>query len=324
MLSGPADGPFSLSGATGWLSSPPLSIPELRGRVVLINFWTYTCINWLRSLPYIRAWDAAYRSHGLVTIGVHAPEFSFERDRDNVVRAVDALSVHHPIAIDNRFAVWRSFGNHYWPALYLFDGGGRLRHHWFGEGGYDETETVLRQLLVEAGAEDLDLAFAPVEAHGVEAAPNWSTLRSTETYLGYERSSGFAPVDAFVADQPRSYQAPRRLRPGQWALSGRWAVGGESAALHESGGRVSCRFQARDLHLVAAPGADGSAVRLRLQLDGRDPGDSHGIDADLRGYGSIAEPRLHQLVRTAGSVRDRTVDITFLDPGVQLYAFTFG
>jgi thiol-disulfide isomerase/thioredoxin len=320
----PVEAQFSLAGATGWLNSPPLTAADLRGRVVLINFWTYTCINWLRELPYVRAWEDSYRSHGLVVIGVHSPEFSFEHDVDNVRSAAQDRSIGYPIAIDNHFAVWRSFHNHYWPAVYLVDAGGRLRHHSFGEGGYEETETVLRQLLTEAGAGDLGPEPVWVDAVGVEAAADWDTLRSAETYLGYDRTFGFASPGGLVAGRPHIYSAPARLRRGHWALSGSWTIGSESTALNESGGRLSCRFQARDLHLVVAPAVRGSAVRFRVLLDGRHPGADHGIDVDISGHGTITEPRLYQLIRRRGPVTDSTVEIEFPDPGVEVYAFTFG
>src|SRR3954452_12255201 len=314
----------SLEGATGWLNSPPLATAGLRGRVVLVSFWTYTCINWLRTLPDLRAWDRFYRSRGLVVVSVHSPEFSFERDVDNVRRAADTRSIGFPVAIDNQFAVWRSFHNQYWPAVYLVDAQGRLRHHNFGEGGYDDTERLLRQLLTESGADDLDRRPPTADPDGVEAPAAWDTLRSAETYLGYDRTSGFASLDHLVANRPHRYSAPARLRPGQWALSGSWTVGGESATSITSGGRVLCRFHARDLHLVAAPAARESPVRFRLLLDGRAPGRDHGVDVDGEGTGTIAEPRLHQLLRRRATITDSTVEIEFLDPGVQLYAFTFG
>jgi thiol-disulfide isomerase/thioredoxin len=314
---------FSLDGATQWLNSPPLTTAGLHGQVVLVSFWTYTCINWLRSLPYLRAWAASYSGQGLVVIGVHSPEFSFERDVDNVRRAAGARSIEYPVAIDNQFAVWRSFDNHYWPALYLLDARGRLRHQRFGEGGYEGTETVVRQLLAEAGARDVGSRVS-VDARGVEAAADWNSLRSTETYLGYDRTSGFASSGGLVTDEPHVYSAPVRLRLGHWALSGSWTVGGESTTLHQSGGRLSCRFHARDVHLVAAPVTRGSSVRFRVLLDGGQPGTDHGLDTDSSGRGTVAEPRLHQLLRRVGRVRDSTVDIEFLDPGAQTYAFTFG
>ena len=315
---------FSLAGATDWLNSPPLTGADLRGRVVLVNFWTYTCINWLRQLPYVRSWEERYRRHGLVVIGVHSPEFSFEHDLTNVRRAARDRSIGYPIAVDEQFAVWRSFRNHFWPALYLVDAGGRLRHHRFGEGGYEETAGVLRELLTEAGAADLGPEPATVDARGIEAPADWATLRSAETYLGYDRMSGLASPGGVVPDRPSLYGAPSHLRLGHWALSGRWAVGRESAAAQETGGRLTCRFHARDLHLVAAPPATASAVRFRLLLDGRPPGPDHGIDVDAEGRGTITEPRLHQLLRRQQPGTDGTAEIEFLDPGAEVHAFTFG
>jgi thiol-disulfide isomerase/thioredoxin len=320
----PVEADFSLTGATNWLNSQPLTAADLRHHVVLINFWTYTCINWLRQVPYVRAWDDSYRSHGLVVIGVHSPEFSFEHDVDNVRHAAQDRSIGYPIAIDNDFAVWRSFDNYFWPALYLVDACGRLRHHSFGEGDDEVTETVLRQLLAEAGAGDLGPDPVSVHGRGVEAPADWDTVRSAETYLGYDRTFGFASSGGVVPDRPHAYVAPSQLRFGQWALSGRWTVGRESTASHESGGCLACRFEARDLHLVVAPAARGSAVRFRVLLDGRHPGVDSGLDVDTRGQGRISEPRLHQLLRRRGPVTSSTVEIEFLDPGVEVYAFTFG
>jgi len=320
----PAEDEFSLAGATDWLNSPPLTGADLRGRVVLVDFRTYTCINWLRSLPHVRAWEEAYRDHGLVVVGVHSPEFSFEHDVDNVRRAARDRSIGHPVAIDNHFAVWRSFHNHFWPARYLVDAGGRLRHHSFGEGGYEEDESVLRQLLGEAGAGDLGPEPVPVDARGLEAPADWDTLRSAETYLGYDRTSGFASSPDVVPDRPHAYTAAERLRLGHWSLAGSWTVGSESSSSHEPGARLTCRFHARDLHLVVAPPAPGATVRFRVQLDGRAPAGDHGIDVDSTGQGTVTEPRLYQLLRRRGRVTGGTFEVEFLDPGVAVYALTFG
>jgi thiol-disulfide isomerase/thioredoxin len=319
----PAEDEFSLAGATDWLNSPPLTGADLRGRVVLVDFRTYTCINWLRSLPFVRAWEEAYRGSGLVVVGVHSPEFSFEHDVDNVRRAMRDRAIGHPVAIDGHFAVWRSFHNHFWPARYLVDAGGRLRHHGFGEGGYEEDERVLRQLLREAGAGDLGPEPVPVDARGIEAPADWDTLRSAETYLGYDRTSGFASSPDLVPDRPHAYTAAERLRLGHWSLAGSWTIGAESSSSQEPGGRLSCRFHARDLHLVVAPPA-GATVRFRVQLDGRDPGTDHGLDVDSAGFGTITEPRLYQLLRRRGAVTSGTAEVEFLDPGVSVYALTFG
>ncbi len=267
----PVDADFSFAGATDWINSPPLTGSDLRGRVVLINFWTYTCINWLRQLPYIRAWDESYRRHGLVVIGVHAPESSFEHDEDNVRRAAEIRRIDYPIAIDNHFAVWRSFHDHFWAANYVVDPIGQLRHHSFGEGGHEETEAIVRQLLTEAGAGDLGAGPVAVKPQAVEAPADWDSLGSGEIYLGFDRTTDFASAGGVLADQPRAYSIPVRLRLGHWALSGMWTLGRESTALHTSGGRLACRFHARDVHLVVAPAARGSAVRFRVLLDGREP-----------------------------------------------------
>ncbi|TDK25651.1 redoxin domain-containing protein [Arthrobacter crusticola] len=320
----PEEEPFSFAGATGWLNSPPLTGAALRGRVVLVNFWTYTCINWLRALPYVRAWEEAYRRHGLVVIGVHSPEFSFEHDVGNVRPAMEALSIGYPVAVDNSFRVWRSFDNHYWPAVYLVDAQGRLRHTSFGEGGYDETEAALRRLLTEAGAADPGPAVGPVSGTGIEAAADWKTLRSAETYLGYQRTSGFASPDGLAGDSVHAYTAPPRLRRGQWALAGSWRAGAEAAVSEAPGGRLFCRFHARDVHLVAAPAAPGSEVRLRVMVDGREPGAASGLDIDPAGYGTITRPGLYQLLRRSGPGAEGTAEIEFLDPGAGVYCFTFG
>jgi thiol-disulfide isomerase/thioredoxin len=318
-----AEPEFSLAGATAWLNSPPLTGADLRGRVVLVEFWTYTCINWLRQLPYVRAWADAYRSSGLVVVGVHSPEFPFERDVAEVRRAAQARSMHFPIAVDDDFAVWRSFANSFWPALYLLDASGRLRHHSVGEGGYEETEAVIRQLLTEAGAGELGPAPV-VDARGVEAAADWATLRSAETHLGLDRMSGFASSPRVVPDRPHVYSAPEVLPFGHWAVAGDWTVGPESSVADEPGGRLRCRFHARDLHLVMAPAVRGSSVRFRVLLDGAPPGADHGLDVDPSGNGTLVEPRLHQLVRRRGTVTESTLEIEFLDAGASVFAFTFG
>jgi thiol-disulfide isomerase/thioredoxin len=314
---------FSLSGATEWLNSPPLTAADLRGRVVLVNFWTYTCINWIRYLPHVRAWVDSYGSRGLVVIGVHSPEFSFEHDVDSVRRAVLARSLGYPIAIDNDFAVWRSFDNHYWPAAYLVDPAGRVRHSSFGESGYDETEAVLRLLLTEAGADEPEARTAAVSADGDEAPADWDTLRSAETYLGYGRGSGFASPGGFAADTPQAYSAPPGLRRGEWALSGTWTSGQEAAVSQAPGARLSCRFHSRDVHLVMAP-ERGSAVPFRVLLDGREPGADSGTDIDAGGRGTVTEPRMYQLLRRGGQITDATVEIEFPGPGAGIYCLTFG
>jgi thiol-disulfide isomerase/thioredoxin len=311
-------------GATGWLNSPPLTEAELRGRVVLVQFWTYTCINWLRTLPYLRAWAERYQDHGLVVLGVHTPEFGFEHDLDNVRRATTALRVDYPVAVDNDYAIWTAFSNHYWPAFYFVDAQGQIRHHRFGEGDYEMSEMILQQLLIEAGSGGTDQELTSVDARGVEAAADWASLRSPENYLGYQRTDNFVAPNGSILDMSYAYAAPTRLGPNHWALSGDWTVKQQTIVLNQAGGRILYRFHARDLHLVMAPPAPGTPVRFRVGLDGQPPGAAHGTDLDEQGNGTLTEPRLYQLVRQPGPVSERTFEATFLDPGVQAYAFTFG
>jgi thiol-disulfide isomerase/thioredoxin len=272
----------SLDTATGWLNSPPLTTAELRGRVVLVNFWTYTCINWLRTLPYLRAWADRYTDQGLLVIGVHTPEFGFEHDLDNVRRAVKDLGVDYPVAVDNDYAIWNAFSNHYWPAFYF------------------------------------------VDARGVEAAANWASLRSPENYLGYERTDNFVSPNGSIFDTWYDYAAPTRLRLNHWALAGAWTAKRSAVALHQAGGRILYRFHARDLHLVMGPAAQETSARFHVRIGGQPPGGAHGTDVDDQGNGTLTDPRLYQLVRQPGPVTERTLEISFLDPGVQAYAFTFG
>jgi thiol-disulfide isomerase/thioredoxin len=314
----------SLDGATGWLNSPPLTAADLRGHVVLVQFWTYTCINWLRSLAYLRAWAEKYQDQGLLVIGVHTPEFDFEHDPDNVRRAAEDLRVDYPIAIDSDYAIWNAFDNHYWPACYFVDAQGHIRHHRFGEGEYEMSEMILRQLLTEAGSRGLGQDLVAVDARGVEAAADWASLRSPENYLGAERTQNFALFPGAGLGTRHVYAAPPRLALNHWALTGAWTVQRQDTVLHQAGGRILYRFHARDLHLVMAPPAPGTSVRFRVRLDGQPPGAAHGTDIDEHGNGTVAEPRLYQLVRQPGPVTERTFEITFLDPGVHAYAFTFG
>jgi thiol-disulfide isomerase/thioredoxin len=314
----------SLDGATGWLGSPPLTTEALRGRVVAVDFWTYTCINWLRTVPYVRAWDEAYRDSGLVVLGVHTPEFPFERDADEVRQAVQDRGITYPVALDDEYGIWSAFTNMYWPALYLVDAGGRIRFSHFGEGAYDESERVIRQLLTEAGAGDGLPAPVTVEARGIEAAADWAGLGSAENYLGAERTDDFASPERPSIGTPRRYTVPSRLPTNSWALAGEWTVQRDAVLLHEAGGRIADRFSARDVHLVMAPPADGGPVRFSVRLDGRPPGPDHGDDVDDDGTGTVVRPRLYQLVRQRGPVPGRTVEITFHDPGVRAFAFTFG
>jgi thiol-disulfide isomerase/thioredoxin len=313
----------SLERANGWLNSPPLTAPALRGKVVLVDFWTYTCINWLRTLPYVRAWHERYRDQGLVLVGVHAPEFSFEQDIDNVRRAVKDRRIAYPVAVDNEHVIWRAFRNQYWPALYFIDAQGRIRHRQFGEGGYEQSEMVIQMLLAEAGNGGTEGDSVAVDPRGIEAAADWRNLRSPENYLGYARTENFASAGA-APDKPRRYDVPERLRLNEWGLSGDWTIKPETAVLNAANGRVAYRFHARDLHLVMGPAAPGTPVRFRVLIDGQPPGPAHGLDVDEQGYGILAEQRLHQLVRQPKPIVDRQFEIEFLGPGVELFAFTFG
>jgi thiol-disulfide isomerase/thioredoxin len=314
----------SLGSATEWLNSQPLTAAGLRGKVVLISFWTYTCINWLRSLPYLRAWAEKYKDQGLVVVGVHTPEFAFERDVDNVRRAAKDMRVDYPVAIDNHYSIWRAFNNSYWPALYFVDAQGHIRHHQFGEGEYEESEMILQQLLEEAANGGIGHELVSVDARGAEAAADWGSLRSPENYLGYERTENFASPGGAVLDEPRVYAAPTRLRLNHWALSGDWTIEQQATVLNEANGRIAYRFHARDLHLVLGPAARGTSVRFSVLIDGQPPGAAHGIDVDEQGNGTVSEQRLYQLIRQPKPIADRQFEIEFLDSGVEAFAFTFG
>jgi thiol-disulfide isomerase/thioredoxin len=314
----------SLGGATEWLNSPPLTGAGLRGKVVLIDVWTYTCINWLRTLPYVRAWAEKYKNQGLVVIGVHSPEFAFEKDVDNVRRAAKDMRVDYPIAIDSDFAIWRALKNQYWPALYFVDAQGHIRHHHFGEGEYAESEMIIQQLLSEAGIGGIDHKLASVDARGAEAAADWGSLKSSENYVGYERTANFASPGGAVLDKRRVYAAPERLRLNHWALSGDWTVEKQLTVLNKPNGRIAYRFHARDLHLVMGPAARGASVRFRVLIDGQPPGAAHGIDVDEQGNGTVTDQRLYQLIRQPNSIADRQFEIEFLDSGLEAFAFTFG
>ena len=314
----------SFGGATGWLNTPPLTPAGLRGEVVLVSFWTYTCVNWLRQLPYLRAWAGKYAGHGLVVIGVHTPEFSFEHSPDNVRRAAADMRLDYPVATDNNYAVWNAFGNHYWPALYFADAQGRLRHHYYGEGEYQQSEMVIQQLLAEAGLGGTGRELAQVDAHGVEAPADWASLRSPENYTGYARTENFASPGGPVPGTPHGYTAPAELGLNHWALAGDWTMGEEAATLNTVGGQIVCRFHARDLNLVMGPAEPGAATQFRVLIDGAPPGAAHGTDADGEGNGTATEQRLYQLIRQPGPVTSRTFEVTFAGPGVQAYAFTFG
>jgi len=320
----PVEGDFpSLAGATGWLNSAPLTSDGLRGKVVLVDFWTYTCINWLRTEPYVRAWADKYKDKGLVVIGVHTPEFVFEKNVENVQRSAKDMRVNYPIAIDSDYAIWRAFNNQYWPALYFIDAKGKIRHHQFGEGDYEQSEKVIQQLLTEAGNNGIGHDLVSVSGQGLEAPADWDNLRSRENYVGYERTENFAPSGGIVRDKPFVYASPAQLSLNQWALSGGWTVGKNVILLNKPGGRIICRFHARDLHLVMAPATPGTSVRFRVLIDGQPPGSAHGNDIDEQGNGTLTQERLYQLIRQAGPIGDRQFEIEFLDPGAQAFAFTF-
>jgi cytochrome c biogenesis protein CcdA/thiol-disulfide isomerase/thioredoxin len=320
----PIEGTFpSLAGATGWLNSPPLTPAALKGKVVLVDFWTYSCINCLRSLPYIKAWAAKYKDHGLVVIGVHAPEFAFERDPANVRRAVHDLGVTYPVALDSNLAIWAAFRNEYWPAHYFIDARGRIRAHHFGEGDYDQSERVIQTLLNEAGYRNVPGGTVNPDAGGTLAAADISDVQSPETYVGYERAENFASGQV-TRDAASDYTTPPGLDQNQWGLSGSWTVGAHMAVLDRSGGKITFRFHARDLHLVLGPANGKTPVRFRVMLDGKPPGAMHGVDTDADGNGTVTSQRLYQLIRQQGAIADRTFTIEFLDPGVQAYSFTFG
>ncbi|HMA49736.1 MAG TPA: thioredoxin family protein, partial [Magnetospirillaceae bacterium] len=313
----------ALDGAVQWLNSPPLTAAALKGKVVVVDFWTYSCINCLRALPYVKEWAGKYKDHGLVVIGVHAPEFAFEKDPANVKKAVADLGVTYPVALDNNYAIWRGFNNHYWPAHYFIDAQGKIRHHHFGEGDYDGSEKIIRQLLTEAGQTDLPAEGMAVKAAGAEAAPDLANTQSPETYVGFERAENFASPGGAVENAPHLYAAAGKLGLNQWSLTGEWTVGAERAVLDKKDGSIAYRFHARDLHLVLGPSGD-APVHFRVTIDGRAPGDDHGADIDADGNGTITGQRLYQLVRQAGPVADHVFEIRFSDPGAQAYAFTFG
>jgi thiol-disulfide isomerase/thioredoxin len=314
----------SLAGATTWINSPPLSPDDLRGKVVLLDVWTYTCINWLRTEPYVRAWADKYKDQGLVVIGVHSPEFPFEHDLANVRRMAAEMRVTYPIAVDNEFAIWNALGNQYWPALYLVDAQGRIRHHQFGEGGYEEAERAIQQLLAEAGRSGVSRDLVKVEGLGLEAPAAWNDLKSPENYVGYGRTENFSSAGGALRDKPRLYAVPSRLRLNQWALSGDWTINKGAVALNKPNGRIAYRFHARDVHLVMGPAPDGKPVRFRVLVDGKPPLAAHGTDVDDQGVGTVTTQRLYQLLRQPSPIGDRTFEIEFLDPGVEAYAFTFG
>ena len=313
-----------LGGATGWLNSAPLSAKSLRGKVVLVDFWTYTCINSLRPLPYVKGWAAKYKDAGLVVIGVHTPEFSFEHEPVNVERAVRDLMVNYPVAMDSNYRIWEAFHNDYWPAQYIVDAKGRIRHHHFGEGDYDEVERVIQQLLKENGASGLDGDLVSVNGQGVEAAPDFAHEESPESYLGYRQAERFASPERFAKGSPKTYNAPAKPSLNQWGLSGSWTVGPEAVVLQSAPGKVIFRFHSRDLNLILAPGKDGRPIHFKVTLDGVGPGDDCGSDSSPDGTGVIREPRLYQLIRQKEGIQDRTFEIEFQEGGAQALDFTFG
>jgi cytochrome c biogenesis protein CcdA/thiol-disulfide isomerase/thioredoxin len=313
-----------LTGATGWINSPPLTTEGLRGKVVLVDFWTYSCINCVRTIPYVRAWAEKYAPYGLQVIGVHTPEFAFEKSERNVRAAVLRFGVTYPVAMDNDFAVWRAFNNQYWPAHFFVDAKGDVRHHHFGEGDYDYSERVIQQLLREAGVRNVPTDLVSIDGQGAEAAADRANLNSPETYLGYARAKNIVSLGGLLADQARDYSAPASLALNQWSLSGRWLVRSEHAEAQSASGRIAFRFRARDVHLVLGPTRAGQTIRYRVTIDGRAPGATAGVDVDASGMGVVTEERLYQLIRQPGDIGERTFEIEFLDPGVQAFAFTFG
>ena len=314
----------SLTRATGWLNSPPLTASDLRGKVVLVQFWTFTCINWLRTLPYVREWAERYREAGLIVIGAHAPEFPFERNSDNVRRLVRDLNVSYPVAIDNDYAIWNGFRNQYWPALYLVDGKGQMRYQHFGEGAYSEIERAIQHLLEEAGARHVDQRLTSAEGKGLEAPADWENLKTPETYVGLERAQNFSSPGGASRNRDRLYALPRELRLNEWAIAGRWTVGAAAITLSEAGGRIAFKFHGRDLQLVMGPAPTERPTRFRVSLDGTAPATAHGVDVDDEGNGIAKDQRLYQLIRQPLPIVDRVFQIEFLDRGVEAFSFTFG
>ena len=317
---GPSPG---FDGAVSWLNSAPLNSKALRGKVVVVNFWTYSCINSLRELPYMKAWFAKYRDAGLVVIGVHAPEFGFEKDPANVKNAVSQLKITYPIPIDSNHSVWTNFRNEYWPADYIIDAKGRIRYHHFGEGEYDKSERVIQTLLKENGAARLDESVVHITADGPEAPPS-DDVQSPETYVGYARAENFASLERMARDSRKTYSPPARLALNQWGLSGSWKAGAESGKLESTPGKIVFRFHSRDLHMVLSPAKNGTPVRFKVKLNGTAPGDDHGVDSAADGSGEVRQPRMYQLIRQKGPIKDVTFEIEFLDPGVEMFSFTYG
>lgn len=314
----------SLAGATGWLNSPPLKREDLRGKVVLVQFWTYTCINWLRTEPYIRAWSNKYKDKGLVVVGVHTPEFEFEKDADNIRAAIKERKIDYPVAIDSDYKIWSAFENRYWPALYLIDARGKIRYHQFGEGEYERSEKAIQKLVAEAGNTAVSSDLVSVDGVGPESAANWDDLRSGENYLGYAQNVNFASPGGAVRDRSASYILPSKLELNHWGLTGDWTTARSSVRPNKANGRITYRFHARDLHIVMGPAARGTSVRFRVLIDGSPPGSFHGSDTDEGGYGAVSQQRMYQLVRQIGPITDKQFEIEFLDPGVEVFVFTFG
>jgi thiol-disulfide isomerase/thioredoxin len=314
----------SLDHANEWLNTAPLTAADLRGKVVLVNFWTYSCVNWRRQLPYVRAWHEKYKDQGLVVIGVHSPEFEFEKDMANVRWAVKDMKIDYPVAVDNKHDIWRGFRNQAWPALYFIDAQGRLRHHVFGEGVYQESEALIQSLLREAGATGVSREPVKVEARGQDAEADWTNLRSPENYVGFGRTGNFASPGGIVRDKPHLYEKPVRLGLNDWALSGDWTAGREAAVSNVAGARIAYRFHARDLHLVMGPAMRGSPVKFRVLVDGEPPASAAGVDVDAQGYGIVTEQRMYTLIRQPGAIAGRQFEIEFFGPGAEVFAFTFG
>lgn len=310
--------------AVEWFNSKPLTPAALRGKVVLVQFWTYTCVNWLRTLPYVRAWAEKYKEKGLVVIGVHTPEFGFEKNLDNVRQAMKEMRIEYPVAIDSNYAIWNAFVNQYWPALYFFDARGRLRHHHFGEGDYEQSERVIQRLLIEAGNGGIGNGHVSVDPRGLEVAADWDDVRSPENFLGYERTENFASSGGAVANERHAYGVPARLGLNGWALSGEWTIEREAVVSSEAGGRIAYRFHARDVNLIMGPKTRGTSVRFRVLVDGQPPGAAHGGDVAASGYGTVSQQRTYQLIRQAKPIVGREFEIEFLDPDVEAFDFTFG
>lgn len=315
---------YSLSGATGWINSKPLSGKDLKGKVVLVDFWDYSCINCIRATPYIRAWAEKYKDSGFVVIGVHTPEFDFEKLMPNVQKAVQKFAITYPVALDSNYKIWNAFHNQYWPAEYYIDAKGKVRYEHFGEGDYDQSEKWIQKLLKEANANPMPPSAANVQGQGVEAAADMRDIRSPETYIGYARAANFSSPGGFKRDAGKTYAEPKNLSLNDWGLAGDWTVHEQVAILNSAGGKIVFRFHARDLHLVLGPGADGKPARFRVTVDGQAPGENHGVDTDAQGNGVVTAFRLYQMVRQKGAIKDHIFTIEFEKPGVQAYSFTFG